>query len=100
MKVSNLAQLKKAMKEGHKFKIVNHYIRPDWTGQIRCVQHLQTNGLYSGIDGEPDHELSQKNYGKGLWMPFGKASDWLFENGNAIAINKQDGTKVFEIEVL
>lgn len=99
-KINNLAQLKRALAVGTRFRIVKHYLKPEWTGQERVVQIVQTNGIYSGIAGEPDHKLSNLNYGKGIWLPFEKASNWVFENGQATAINKQDGQKVFTLEMV
>ena len=78
--IKNLAQLKRALTVGTKFKMVNHW-HEDYIGQIRVVQGVQTNGIYSGIYGDPDNTLSKLNQGKGLWMAFGKAKEWHFENG-------------------
>ena len=80
LEIKNLSQFKKAMKDGHTFEIVEHFVHPEYTGQVRCVQKLQTNGMYTGIAGQPRHQVSQLNFGKGCWTTFGKASDWVFEN--------------------
>ena len=40
---------------------------------------MQSNGLYSGIYNNPEHEISKANDGKGSWLDFGKASEWKFE---------------------
>lgn len=81
MEIKNLSQFKKAMKNGCTFKIVEHFIKPDYVGQVRCVQVLQTNGMYTGIAGQPTAEVSRQNRGRGSWIEFGKASDWIFEDG-------------------
>ena len=81
MEIKNLSQLKRALKVGARFEIVEHYIKPAYTGQIRRVQVVQTNGLYTGIDGKPDDPVSKSNYGKGSWIEFRKASNWEFSDG-------------------
>lgn len=96
--VKNLSQLKKALTMGTKFVMVEHFIRPEFKGQKRIVKVVQTNGIYSAIDGEPDNPLSNVNYGKGLWLSFGKASDWTFDNGIATCIN-QRGVKCFSLKL-
>lgn len=96
MNIKNLAELKKAIAAGRSFTIKKHYIKPEFTGQKRTPQKVQTNGFYSGITGEPNHPISLANYGKGYWAEYGKASDWTFENGTC----KQScrGREVWEIE--
>lgn len=81
MGIKNLSQFKKAMRNGCVFEIVEHFSRPEYNGQIRCVQVMQTNGMYTGIAGNPDAELSKMNHGRGSWIAFGKADDWAFVNG-------------------
>lgn len=81
MEIKNLSQFKKAMQNGCTFEIVEHFIRPEYIGQIRCVQVMQTNGMYTGISGKPDAELSKANHGRGSWIEFGKAGDWTFSDG-------------------
>lgn len=82
--IKNLSQFKRAMKVGTVFEIVEHYVRPEYAGQKRIVQVCQTNGFYSGIYGDPNHRLSKANYGKGVWMEYGKAKDWEFHNDMCI----------------
>ena len=81
MEIKNLSQFKKAMQNGCIFEIVEHFIKPEYTGQIRCVQVMQTNGMYTGIAGNPNAEISKMNRGKGSWIEFGKAGDWTFPDG-------------------
>lgn len=45
--IKNLSQLKKAINEKKEFKIVRHYIHPDYEGQVRVPNIIQTNGFYS-----------------------------------------------------
>ena len=81
MEIKNLAQLKKAIGNKTPFVILKHYVRPEFEGQIRVPSVVQTNSFYSVIQGDPDHEVSKFNGGKGSWLEYGKASDWVFENG-------------------
>ena len=77
MEIKNLSQLKKALKD-HPFEIIQH-CKPDYVGQVRIAQKMQSNGLYSGIYNNPEHEISKANDGKGSWLDFGKAAEWKFE---------------------
>ena len=87
--IQNLNQLKKAIRKvGAKFEIVDHW-REESIGQVRVVQCVQTNAIYSGVYGQPDHHWSTCNYGKGLYMPFKKASDWSFKDGLCIWHNNE-----------
>lgn len=81
MEIKNLSQLKRAIKEGRNFIIRKHYIRPEYDGQIRKPNVVQTNGFYSIEDGKPDSKITLANNGKGSWVEYGKASDWKFEDG-------------------
>lgn len=81
MDIKNLSQLKKAIKSGNKFIIRKHCVRPEYEGQIRKPNVIQTNGFYSIEDGKPDSKVTLANKGKGSWTEYGRASDWKFENG-------------------
>lgn len=96
--VKNLSQLKKALVLGARFDIVEHFNKPEWTGQKRVVKTVQTNGIYSAIAGEPDSPLSNSNYGKGIWLAFDKASNWTFDNGIATYVNNM-GRACFSLDV-
>ena len=98
MVVNNLSQFKKAMKDGHVFEIVEHFIKPERNGEKRVVQVLQTNGMYTGIYGNPTCEISTCNNGKGSWIEFGKASDWTFCNG--VCQQKYKGRPIWSLRVL
>lgn len=98
MMIKNLAELKRALGAGHPFEIVEHFIRQDFTGQKRVVQKMQTNGMYTGIYGDPNAEISKANYGKGYWADFGKASEWTFVNG--LCQQKKGDRPVWSIRVL
>lgn len=98
MEIKNLSQLKRAIKERHKFIIRKHYIRPEYEGQIRKPNIILSNGFYSIEDGNADSKVTLANGGKGNWIEYGKASDWKFEKG----ICKQSFHKkeVWEIEFI
>ena len=101
MKIANLSQLKKAFAAGHDFEIIEHYVRPEQSGQIRRVNVLQTNGMYTHVingDEETKRTFSNCNYGKGSWCEFGKASDWTFCDD--LCTFSIRGRKVWTIRVL
>jgi hypothetical protein len=81
MEIRNHAQFKRAIKEKKCFIIRQHYIKPEFTGQLRKPNIVQTNGFYSITPDDLNSKVSTANYGKGYWLEFGKASDWVFENG-------------------
>lgn len=81
MEIKNLSQLKKAIVSKTPFTITKHYIRPELDGQIRIPNVIQTTGFYSIVKDDPENAISKANNGKGYWLGYGKASDWLFENG-------------------
>ena len=96
--INNLSQLKKAINNGAMFTIIKHYIKPEYTGQIRKPNKIQTNGFYSIVTEEPENPVSKANDGKGSWIEYGKASDWTFENG--ICTQHYHGRGVWEIQVI
>lgn len=73
----NLATVKRNLKDGKGFKIINH-IREEYIGQIRIPTKTQTNGVYTVVKDNPEHKVSKGNNGKGSWLEFGKATDWKF----------------------
>lgn len=81
MDIKNLAQFKRAINERKQFEIVKHCRFPEWVGQVRVPNVVQTNGFYSVIPNEPNHKVSMFNDGMGSWLAYGKASEWKFENG-------------------
>ncbi len=80
MNIKNLNQLKKAMQGCPKFEIVGH-CRPECIGQIRRVTLANTQGFYSGMEGQPEHEVSRGNDGLGSILWWGKAAAWDFQDG-------------------
>lgn len=80
MKIKNLAQLKRVVQEKKEFVIKEHRIK-EWIGQKRTPNIIQSNGFYSIVTGQPAHEVSLANAGKGSWIEYGKASQWEFQDG-------------------
>ena len=78
--IKNLTQLKKALKAGHHFRIVDH-IRKGCIGEERKPLSVQTNAFYSANAQMTQEEIDTRYGGEGLRFDFGKASDWKFENG-------------------
>ena len=79
--IKNLNQFKKAMVKGARFQVIEHFNFPERNGEIREVNVVQTNGIYTIIPDEPDSKITKANNGKGSWFAFGKANDWKFCNG-------------------
>lgn len=96
--ISNLSQLKNAVREKKSFVILRHYIKPDYTGQIRRANLIQTNGFYSIEVDKPDSPVTLANNCKGAWIEFGKASDWTFKDG--ICKLTCNGKDIWEIRFL
>ncbi len=80
MKICNLSQLKRVMKTCPKFEIVDH-CRPECIGQIRRVTLANTQGFYSGMEGQPEHTISRGNGGLGSMLWWDKAASWGFRDG-------------------
>ena len=78
MIIKNLAQLKREI-GWHNFEVVNHYVFPERSGEVRFVSKMQTNGMYSHILRNGDKSSNDFNGGRGLWCSFGKAKDWQFD---------------------
>lgn len=97
--IKSLAHFKREMKAGKKFKILRHFVKPGYTGQVRVPQVVQTNGMFSGIAGERTAQVSLQNGGRGSWIDFGKASDWEFRE-DGVCFQSYKGNPVWEIQVL
>ena len=78
MKIENLSQLKRALKDRHKFQIIEHRNCPNFIGDVREVNVMQTNGIYSRSALNPHSTLNSQNQGKGSWLDFGEAKEWTF----------------------
>jgi len=98
--IKNLSQLKRAFKEGRKFRIIKHYIKPEYSGQLRVPVQVQTNAFYSKVVDNPSHVLNGANGGKGSYLAFGKASDWRFREDGTCTMMRHGGHPIWEIGVL
>jgi len=78
--ITNLSQLKKALKAGTTFEITAH-CRLDCIGQQRQVTKANTQGFYSILPAEPQSKTSLANGGKGSWLGWSNAPFWQFKNG-------------------
>ena len=78
MRIKNLAQLKRVIQEKKEF-IIREHRHEKFLGQKRVPNIVQSNGFYSVISGQPEHEVSCANSGKGSWTDFGKATQWEFQ---------------------
>ena len=76
--IKNLAQLKRVIQEKREF-IIRVHRQEKFLGQKRIPNVVQSNGFYSVISGQPEHEVSCANHGKGSWIDFGKATQWEFQ---------------------
>ena len=86
MEIKNLSQLKKAIAAGNVFLIKDHR-RPDFIGQRRKGNVIQTNAIYTIVPDEPNNIINGFNGGRGSWLQYGKASEWEFNNGYCTLYN-------------
>ena len=99
--IKNLSQLKRAVKAGRPFRIIKHYVHPEYQGQMREPGKVQTNGFYSKVVDNPFHPLNSVNNGKGSYVSYGKATDWIFnEDGICTLMHPSGEHLVWEIGVL
>ncbi|MDO4649382.1 MAG: peptidylprolyl isomerase [Eubacteriales bacterium] len=97
--VQNLSQFKRAMKDGQCFEILEHYIHPEFAGQIRKPNYVQTNAFYTVIPGEPESWISKANNGRGFYLEYGKAKDWSFADDGTITMALR-GNPVMKIRMI
>ena len=76
--VKTRAEVIRAYNNKTPFEIVYHFRKPEFTGQIRVPNVVQTNAMYSVIQGDPNAAVSLYNNGKGSLIGYGKASDYEF----------------------
>ena len=88
MTISNLAQFKRAINNGMEYTVVEHFVKPRLSGTRRKPTKVQTNGYYSIVPDDPDHEVSRANGGLGYMNWYGKASDWQFDGDTATQYKK------------
>lgn len=84
MKIKNLSQLKKVMQTGTLIKVHQHAVHPDYEGQLRVVNKVQTNCTYQKLYQQPDADFSTCNGGRGNRMDFGAAINYRFGDDGLI----------------
>ena len=77
MKISNMAELKRALHVGANIKTIDRQ-KPELIGLTRQVTKVQTNAVYTIIPEQPDNKWSKCNGGKGSRMDFAKADHYEF----------------------
>ena len=87
--VKNLNQLKRVLKPGAGFQIVEHW-KTEFIGQIREVCHVQRNGFHSKVWGDPYHPVSIANDGRGYMLWWKSAKHWEFHDGICTFYNNKD----------
>lgn len=97
--VKNLSHLKKLLQKGGRYRAISHIIHPEYVGLIRVVDSVQSNAVYSKIEGQPEHQLSVCNHGRGVRTEFEKADRYIF--GETVKVLDKDKNQVwYEFEVL
>ncbi len=78
--VKNLSQLKKTLKSGSRFRVIDHG-RAECVGEERVVTYANTQGFYSIVPSNPNCRTSLANNGRGSHMWWSRASFWEFKDG-------------------
>ena len=78
--IKNLSQLKKVIAAGNVFVIKHHRV-PEFIGQRRKVNVIQTNAVYTVVPDQPKNRVTLANNNMGSRLDYGKASEWEFNNG-------------------
>lgn len=97
--IKNFAELKRTLKEGAIFMAINHR-QGNMIGLKREVNIVQTTGLYTKVVDQPDHEWSTCNGGRGAYMQYGKAKDYLFDTNDNTIHWIISGTTIMEFGVI
>lgn len=100
--IQNLSQLKKKLKPGSRFEVVNH-CRPECIGQIREITLANTAGFYSKDATNPENDLNRANGGKGNILWWEKATNWGFQDGLCSFYTSEEHTdmsRVFSFKML
>lgn len=78
--VKNLSQLKKALRAGAQFTVVNH-ARQECIGEQREVTYANTHSFYSIVPSNPNCRASLANNGRGSVLWWSRAPFWEFKDG-------------------
>ena len=66
MQLESRRQILRIMQENPKIEITAHR-HPEYVGKIRRITISNSEGFYSVVEGQPEHELSRRNRGKGSY---------------------------------
>ena len=66
MEIKNLAQLKRVIQEKREF-IIRAHRQEKFLGQKRIPNVVQSNGFYSVISGQPEHEVQMESLSSDGW---------------------------------
>ncbi len=78
--IQNMNQLKKTLKQGTRFRILEHSCS-ECIGEVREVTYANTQCCYSIVPDNPNARASLANNGRGSTLWWSKASCWDFEEG-------------------
>ena len=101
LRIKNLAELKRCIRPGTELVATSHSKHPALVRLVRVVTEVQTNAYYSVVKGQPTHQYSTCNYGKGFRSDFEKASNYLFEGTTIKVLDRRsgDGSVLYEMEL-
>lgn len=77
--IKNLNQLKKALKVGTRFKVIEHF-RKEFVGVTREVTESHPTFFYTKNAYDKDDKINSYNDNKGLYMRYGGAKNWEFRD--------------------
>ncbi|GHV34267.1 hypothetical protein FACS1894187_04500 [Synergistales bacterium] len=80
-----MTELKRTLVVGAEFEITDH-CRAEAIGEIRRVNHANTQGIYTIIPTNPDGKISKSNGGKGSFLGWSAAKFWRFKENNVVAL--------------
>lgn len=89
MYVTTLRELLYILREKPRIEVVAHR-NPAHVGEIRRVTIVQEASFYSVIDGQPEHPVSRRNYGKGADTWLGHTSCVSFKDNVCTVKNIHD----------
>jgi len=79
MSIENLAELKEMIADKKEFRIIDHH-RIERIGHIEKPNVVQDDGFYAIRPLALDSRESQVNNGQGVWLDYGDATDWEFND--------------------
>ena len=72
MQLESRRQILRIMQENPKIEITAHR-HPEYVGQLRRITMSNSDGFYSVIDGQLEHEVSRRHRGKGSYTYIGNS---------------------------